>query len=71
MKKAFETLLINIANLFKIKNIVTLSVTYIMIMLVIGKIKVAPEVLALFSISYGGIMAYFFNKDKVVTGKEE
>jgi hypothetical protein len=64
MKKAFETLLTNIANIFKVKTLVTLVMTYIMVAIVAGDIKVQPEVLALYSTGYGSIMTYFFTKVK-------
>lgn len=58
MKKAFEMLLINIANLFKIKSILTLTVIWTVSYLIIKGLDIPPEYAAF----AGSIITYFFTK---------
>lgn len=58
MKKAFETLLINIANLFKVKSIITLMIISTISILVIKNIEIPSEYAAF----AGSIVTYFFTK---------
>lgn len=60
MKKAFETLLINIANLFKVKSIITLMVISTISILVMKSVEIPSEYAAF----AGSIVTYFFNKNK-------
>lgn len=60
MKKAFETLLINIANLFKVKSIITLMIISTISILVIKNIEIPSEYAAF----AGSIVTYFFTKNK-------
>lgn len=61
MKKLVD----NIADLIKVKTIVTLAMTYAMIHMLLNVTEVAPELLALFSASYGAVITYFFTKNEV------
>lgn len=59
LKKAFETLLVNIANLFKIKSIISLTVvTALTLAFLNGQVPI--EVYAPLATM---IMTYFFSKD--------
>ena len=60
MKKAFETLLINIANLFKVKSIITLMIISTISILVMKNIEIPSEYAAF----AGSIVTYFFTKNK-------
>lgn len=60
MKKAFETLLINIANLFKVKSIITLMIISTISILVIKNVEIPSEYAAF----AGSIVTYFFTKNK-------
>lgn len=60
MKKAFETLLINIANLFKVKSIITLMIISTISILVIKSVEIPSEYAAF----AGSIVTYFFTKNK-------
>lgn len=60
MKNAFEALLINVANLFKIKSLLTMLVIGTISYLVAKQIEVPSEYAA-----FGGsIMTYFYTKIK-------
>ena len=56
----------NIADLFKVKTIMTLAMTFGMIMLLSGKWTPAQEIIALFSASFGSVIKYFFTKKESV-----
>jgi len=58
MKKAFETLLLNIANLLKIKSIMTLIVIGTISYLTVKGLDIPPEYAAIGS----SIVTYFFTK---------
>ena len=60
MKKAFETLLINIANLFKVKSIITLMIISTISILVMKNVEIPSEYAAF----AGSIVTYFFTKNK-------
>lgn len=60
MKKAFETLLTNIANLFKVKSIITLMIISTISILVMKNIEIPSEYAAF----AGSIVTYFFTKNK-------
>lgn len=52
----------NIADLFKVKTIMTLAMTFGMIMLLSGKWAPSQEIIALYSTSFGAVITYFFTK---------
>lgn len=52
----------NLANLLKVKSLVTLIMTGCMVGLLFGALQPPQEALALFCTSYGSIMTYFFSK---------
>lgn len=53
-----------IAKLIDVKSLVTLIMTVAMVLLLTGVFKPSPEVLSLFSMTYGAIITYFFTKKK-------
>lgn len=59
MKKALTALLVNVANLFKIKSIITLLIIFTISYLVVVGIDVPSEYAAF----AGSIITYFFTKD--------
>ncbi|NCC68368.1 MAG: hypothetical protein EOM14_09310 [Clostridia bacterium] len=60
MKKAVEKLLTNIADLFKVRSVITVTMTAALVYLMCGAVEVSEPMLALFSASYGATIAYFF-----------
>jgi len=62
MKQAFQKLLENVADLFKVKSLITLSLTGLMIAMLVGAFNPPQEFVTLFCTSYGAIITYFFNK---------
>ena len=56
----------NIADLFKVKTVVTFAMTFGMLMLLSGKWSPSQEIVALFSMSFGAVITYFFNKKEGV-----
>ena len=58
-----EILIKNLANLFKVKSLITLAMTYGKVMLLSGKWVPPEAIIALFSASYGSVITYFFKKD--------
>lgn len=62
MKEAFTLLIKNIANLLKIKSLMTIGMTYGMIMLLSGAWNPNETIIALYSTSYGAVITYFFTK---------
>lgn len=65
MNEALTELITNIAKLFKVKSIVTLAMTGVLIAMLVGAFNPAQEFTALFCTSYGAIITYFFTrKDK-------
>lgn len=71
MKQAKQIILINIANLFKVKSIITVIMTLgLVALLFIPNLNPPKEIITLYCTSYGSIMAYFFSKkDKDTTTK--
>ena len=53
-----------LAKLIDVKSIVTLSMSVAMILLLTGVFNPPDAILALFSSTYGAIIAYFFTKKK-------
>lgn len=55
-----------ICRLIEVKSLVTLALTFGMLMLLLGPVTPAPEVLSLFSMVFGSVTTYFFTrKDRV------
>ena len=65
MKEALTNLINNVANLLKVKSLVTIALTYGMILLLSGKWNPSETIIALYSTVYGAIITYFFTKDDV------
>ena len=59
-----------IAKLIDVKSIVTLVMTIAMVLLLTGTFNPSPEVLSLFSMTYGAVITYFFTKKKDTEGDE-
>lgn len=59
-----------IAKLIDVKSLVTLIMTVAMVLLLTGVFKPSQEVLALFSMTYGAVITYFFTKKKDTEGDE-
>lgn len=57
-----------IAKLIDVKSIVTLVMTIAMVLLLTGTFNPSPEVLSLFSMTYGAVITYFFTKKKDTEG---
>lgn len=66
MEKAKEKLMINIAELFKVKTITTLFANALLGVIIIGKIKLEPEILTLFATAYTAIVTNYFSKKDMV-----
>jgi len=64
MKKVLETLFTNIADLFKVKSLITLALTGVMITMLVGAFTPSQEFITLFCTSYGAIITYFFTKQE-------
>jgi hypothetical protein len=56
----------NLADIFKVKTIMTLAMTFGMIMLLSGKWTPDQAIIALFSASFGSVITYFFTKKEGV-----
>lgn len=59
---ALKVIGLKFAKLIDVKSIITLAMTAAMIQLLQGNINPPVEVVALFSTSYGGMIAFFFTK---------
>ena len=53
-----------LAKLIDVKSIVTIVMTVAMVLLLTGVFNPSPEVLSLFSMTYGAVITYFFTKRK-------
>lgn len=51
-----------ISKLIDVKSIVTLAMTFAMVLMLTGVFNPSTEVFALFSTAYGSIITYFFTK---------
>lgn len=58
-----------LAKLIDVKSIVTILMTIGMILLLSGVFKPSPEVLSLYSMTYGSIITYFFTKKDKTEGE--
>ena len=52
----------NIADLFKVKSLITLSLTGVLIAMLVGAFNPSQEFVTLFCTAYGSIITYFFTK---------
>ena len=57
-----KKLLMTIADLFKVKTIVTLALTGTMVAVMFYKAEINREMLMLFSSTYGAVITYFFTR---------
>jgi len=62
MKDAIITLLQNIAEIFKVKSLVTLSLTAVLVVMLVGVFTPPQEFVTLYCTAYGSIITYFFTK---------
>ena len=58
------------AKLIDVKSIVTILMTVAMVLLLSGVFTPSPEVLSLFSMTYGAVITYFFTKKDKNEGEE-
>ena len=58
------------AKLIDVKSIVTILMTVAMVLLLSGVFKPSPEVLSLFSMTYGAVITYFFTKKDKNEGED-
>ena len=63
MNEALALLVTNIANLFKVKSLVTVSMTIGMILMLSGVFNPPQAILAIYSTSFGCVITYYFTKD--------
>ncbi len=59
-----------IAKLIDVKSLVTLIMTIAMVLLLTGVFTPSPEVLSLFSMTYGAVITYFFTKKDKTEGED-
>ena len=59
-----------IAKLIDVKSIVTILMTVAMVLLLSGVFTPSPEVLSLFSMTYGAVITYFFTKKDKNEGED-
>lgn len=59
----------NIAKLIDVKSIVTLVMTFAMVLMLIGVFNPTTEVFGLFSTVYGAVITYFFTKKDKMEGE--
>lgn len=52
----------NIADLFKVKSLITLSLTGVLIAMLVGAFNPSQEFVTLFCTAYGSIITSFFTK---------
>lgn len=57
-------------KLIEVKTLVTLPMTYALIFILVKNVDVSQPILALFSMSYGATMTYFFQKKPPVVKEE-
>lgn len=62
MKEALERLLINVAELLKVKTLMTLTLTVGMMCLLSGVWTPQAEIIALYSTAFGSVITYFFTR---------
>jgi hypothetical protein len=58
-----EAIVLCFTNLFKVKSIVTITLTFGMVMLLSGKWNPSDAIQTLYSGIYGSVMTYYFTKD--------
>ena len=55
------------AKLIEVKSLVTLTMTAVMAVLLLGKFEPSREMFALFSTAYGSVITYFFTRKNTPT----
>lgn len=58
------------AKLIDVKSIVTMTMTFAMVLMLTGVFTPPTEVFALFSTAYGSVITYFFTKKKDAEGED-
>lgn len=61
----------NIADLFKVKSLITLSLTGVLIAMLVGAFNPSQEFVTLFCTAYGSIITYFFTKKEDKVAEQE
>ncbi|MEG1564630.1 MAG: hypothetical protein RR365_13025 [Bacteroides sp.] len=64
LKKTAEKLIKNIADLFKVRSLITVIMTVGLLGMIFRIEAVSPELLAIYSTTYGSVMTYFFTHPK-------
>lgn len=64
IRKAAEKLVTNIADLFKVRSLITVIMTVGLLGMIFRIEAVSPELLAIYSTAYGSVMTYFFTHPK-------
>lgn len=62
MKEAITQLFTNIADIFKVKSLITLTLTGVLVAMLVGAFNPSQEFVTLFCTAYGSIITYFFTK---------
>lgn len=57
-----EILIKRLAALFEVKSLVTLALTGALVAMIFNADKISPEMLSLFSTSFGAVITYFFTR---------
>lgn len=60
-----------LAKLIDVKSIVTLVMTFGLVVMLFGKFEPSKELLALFCTSYGSVMTYYFTRKDDVSGESD
>ena len=53
---------VRVCKLLEVKSIVTISMTAVLVYLLAANLTIQPELLALYSSSYGAVITYFFTR---------
>jgi len=64
MTDVLKQLFTNLANILKVKSLITLTLTGVMVAMLVGAFNPPQEFVTLFCTSYGSIITYFFTKDE-------
>lgn len=53
---------VRVCKLLEVKSIVTISMTAVLVYLLAANLAIQPELLSLYSSSYGAVITYFFTR---------
>lgn len=60
-----KDLVVRICKLLEVKSIVTIATTAALVYLLVSNRAIQPELLALYSSSYGAVITYFFTRKDI------